>query len=144
VFRGWLDYLRKGMKTIDYRSSRLLQCCIKQKPSCSELWNEIWSLISGILSAVWVTAFQSDASFANSIRLKSHDELIILNIYCFPFHKEGEGGERESACVFLKNLITSNLWEKNRTFLPCIPRKSRLMCLLFAIKGEHFIGGTYS
>ena len=105
------------------------------------------------LLAAWVTAFLSDVSFANSIRLKSHDKLIILNIYFFPFHKERDRErerERESVCVCvwvsvfyvcLKNLITPNLWEKK---LPFIPSKSRLLCFLFPIKVDHFIGSKYS
>ena len=137
------------MKTIDYRNNRLSQYCIKQKPSCLELWHEIWPLRSEILLAACMTAFHSDVSFANSIRLKSHNKLIILNIYFFPFQKGGGRGgerERESVCVFvcLKNLITPNLWEKNQKFLPFIPRKNRLLCLLFAIKVDHIIGSKYS
>jgi hypothetical protein len=33
---------------------------------------------------------------------------------------------------------------KKRTFLPFNPSKSRLLCLLFAIKADHFIGSKYS
>jgi hypothetical protein len=58
------------------------------------------SLRSGILLAAWVTAFLSDVSFANSIRLKSHDKLIILNIFLPLSQRERGERERESMCVF--------------------------------------------